>query len=285
MVFKVFGRPTIFFFLWILPRNLFSRICGNIADFHLPSSFLKIIIRLFSKLYGVNLAESEKKISEFGTFNEFFTRRLKKNARPIDQGINSLISPVDGFIGEFGKINNGTLIQAKGLDYRIEDLLEDKYRTQIYDDGSFITIYLAPQNYHRIHSMVEGEVNEFSYCTGDLWTVGPLGLNYIKNLFTINERLTTFIKTKNGECALVKVGATVVGKIKVNYHSQISNQKGSVSNKIILKKPFKLDKGQEIGLFELGSTVICLFPPKQVEFNNLIVGQKINFGESIGKFN
>tara|TARA_Y100001970_G_scaffold293398_1_gene439952 strand:- start:2352 stop:3209 length:858 start_codon:yes stop_codon:yes gene_type:complete len=285
MAYKGFGRPPAYYFLWILPRNIFSRICGYIADIHIPSYILKPLIIFFSRFYGVNLSESEKNITEFRTFNEFFTRKLNKEARPIDMVENSLISPVDGYIGEFGTIKKEKLLQAKGLDYRLEDLLEDKNRTLLYNGGKYVTIYLAPQNYHRIHSMVKGEVNEFSYITGDLWTVSQLGINYVNNLFARNERLTTYINTKKGECALVKVGATVVGRIKVNYHSQTSNCRGALSKKINLENPYKLEKGQEVGLFELGSTVICLFPPKQVELYNLKIGQLVYFGESIGKIN
>ncbi len=283
MSLRGFGRPPAYYFIWILPRNLFSRLCGHIADFRAPNFLLEPLIKLFSRIYGVNLEESEKKVSEFSSFNEFFTRRLNKDARPIDQEKNSLLSPVDGFIGEFGTINNGKLIQAKGLEYRIYDLLNDKNRTKIYDGGNFITIYLAPQNYHRIHSMVSGEVREFSYIPGDLWTVSPLGLHHVNNLFARNERLTTYINYEKGECAIVKVGATVVGRIRVNYNNQISNIKGSLSKKIVLENPYNLKKGQEIGMFELGSTVICLFPPKQIEFYELNVGERILYGQSIGK--
>jgi len=285
MPLKGFGRPPAYYFLWILPRNLFSRVCGNIADFNIPTFVLEPLIKLFSQIYGVNLAESEKKISEFRTFNEFFTRRLIKEARPIDQRKNSILSPVDGFIGEFGTIINNKLIQAKGLEYRVDDLLEDQNRTKKYNGGKFVTIYLAPQNYHRIHSMVNGEVREFSYIPGDLWTVSLLGLHHVNNLFARNERLTTYIDSEKGECALVKVGATVVGRIRVNYHNQISNLKGAQVKKIVLENPYNLKKGQEIGLFELGSTVICLFPPKQIELYKLQVGQKIFYGQSIGIYN
>ncbi len=109
---------------------------------------------------------------------EFFTRQLLPDARPLDPDLDAVLSPVDGFIGEYGRINDGRLIQAKGLDYRLADLLLDSKRDKLYDGGEFITIYLAPQNYHRIHSMVEGEVRGFSYIPGDLWTVSPLGVHH-----------------------------------------------------------------------------------------------------------
>jgi phosphatidylserine decarboxylase len=176
------------------------------------------------------------------------------------------------------------LIQAKGLEYRLADLLDDPQRSGKYDGGVFITIYLAPQNYHRIHSMVAGEVSEFSYTPGDLWTVSPLGVHHVPSLFARNERLTTFLNSDKGECALVKVGATVVGRIRVRYHDQVSNRFGAVAKQIVLETPFKLERGEEIGMFELGSTVICLFPPEQIELHELQLGQKIFLGQAIGRF-
>jgi phosphatidylserine decarboxylase len=279
-----FGRPPAYYFMWILPRNLFSRLCGFVADIRMPRLLLTPLIRIFSRIYSVELTEATQQVSEFRTFNEFFTRQLLPDARPLDPDLNAILSPVDGFIGEYGRINDGRLIQAKGLDYRLADLLLDSKRDSLYDGGEFITIYLAPQNYHRIHSMVEGEVREFSYIPGDLWTVSPLGVHHVPKLFARNERLTTYIQTEKGECALIKVGATVVGRIRVSFHDQISNRHGSMAKQLVLKTPFKLERGDEVGLFELGSTVICLFPPGQVELNELDLGQKICLGQAIGRF-
>jgi len=279
-----FGRPPAYYFMWILPRNLFSRLCGFVADIRMPRLLLTPLIRIFSRIYCVDLTEATQQVSEFRTFNEFFTRKLLPDARPLDPDLDAVLSPVDGFIGEYGRINDGLLIQAKGLDYRLADLLLDSKRDRLYDGGEFITIYLAPQNYHRIHSMVEGDVREFSYIPGDLWTVSPLGVHHVPKLFARNERLTTYIQTEKGECALIKVGATVVGRIRVSYHDQISNRHGAMAKQLVLKTPFKLERGEEVGLFELGSTVICLFPPGQVELNELELGQKICLGQAIGRF-
>ena len=279
-----FGRPPAYYFMWILPRNLFSKLCGFVADIRMSRLFLTPLIKIFSKIYSVELTEATQQVSEFRTFNEFFTRQLLPDARPLDPDLDAVLSPVDGFIGEYGRINDGLLIQAKGLDYRLADLLLDSKRDRLYDGGEFITIYLAPQNYHRIHSMVEGDVREFSYIPGDLWTVSPLGVHHVPKLFARNERLTTYIQTEKGECALIKVGATVVGRIRVSYHDQISNRHGAMAKQLVLKTPFKLERGEEVGLFELGSTVICLFPPGQVELNELELGQKICLGQAIGRF-
>ena len=279
-----FGRPPAYYFMWILPRNLFSRLCGFVADIKIPRLLLTPLIRIFASIYSVELKEATQDVSEFRTFNEFFTRQLLPNARPLDPNTDAVLSPVDGFIGEYGHIDHGRLIQAKGLYYSLSDLLLDSKRNCSYDGGDFITIYLAPQNYHRIHSMVEGEIREFSYIPGDLWTVSPLGVHHVPNLFARNERLTTYIQTEKGECALIKVGATVVGRIRVSYHDQISNRHGALAKHLVLETPFKLERGDYVGLFELGSTVICLFPSGQVELIELELGQKIRLGQAIGRF-
>jgi len=279
-----FGRPPAYYFIWILPRNSFNRLCGLVADAQLPRFLLTLLIRLFSWKYGVNLKEASKQVSEYRNFNEFFTRKLLPDARTLDPDTEAVLSPVDGILGESGFINNGVLIQAKGLEYRLADLLKDPERTKFYDGGVFITIYLAPYNYHRTHSMVTGEVREFCYIPGDLWTVSPLGVHHVPGLFARNERLITYFKTEKGECALVKIGATVVGRIRVVYHDITSNRPSAAFQKIVLTSPFRVERGDEVGLFELGSTVICLFPPGQIELNELKIEQEILLGQAIGRF-
>ena len=202
----------------------------------------------------------------------------------MDPDKEAVLSPVDGILGESGIINNEVLIQAKGLEYRLADLLKDSEKSKFYDGGVFITIYLAPYNYHRIHSMVSGEVREFCYIPGDLWTVSPLGVHHVPELFARNERLITYFETDKGECALVKIGATVVGRIRVVYHDITSNRPRAAFQKNMLAPPLRVERGDEVGLFELGSTVICLFPPGQIELNELKIDQEILLGQAIGKF-
>ena len=284
MALPEFGRPPAYYFIWILPRNSFNRLCGIIADTRLPRFLLTFFIRLFSWKYGVDLKEASKQVSEYKNFNEFFTRKLLPNARTFDPDKESILSPVDGRFGEFGTISNEILIQAKGYNYRLADLLKDYGKSKFYDGGVFITIYLAPYNYHRIHSMVSGEVSEFCYIPGDLWTVSPLGVHHVPDLFARNERLITYFKTEKGECALVKIGATVVGRIRVFYNDITSNRLGATFQKSLLASPFRVERGDEVGLFEMGSTVICLFPPGQIELNDFKIDQEILLGQAIGKF-
>ena len=277
--------PLGYYFLWILPKNLFSRLCGWFANLHLPPWILQPLLRLFVRVFQVDMKHAIEPLENYPTFNAFFTRRLQAMARPITSPPHHLISPVDGTIGQFGTIEHGTLIQAKGQNYLLSQLLGDSNKALQYEEGTYLTIYLAPYNYHRIHSMVKGTINRFSYIPGQLWTVSPLGVNHVPKLFAINERLISYIFTSGGECALVKVGATVVGKIKVEYHAIESNCFGAKRCDFTLAKSYPLERGTEIGRFELGSTVICIFQKGQVQLNNLSLGQSVQYGESIGLFN
>ena len=284
MVFPGFGKPPVLYFLWILPKNLFSRICGYFAERKLPAFILQPLIRLFCRVYPIDLSEAEKSLKDFHSFNDFFTRKLKEGSRLLADDPKAVICPVDGTIGEYGIIQDGNLLQAKGLEYRLEDLLQDPMRKELYEGGHFLTLYLAPHNYHRIHSPADGEVHEFAYLPGDLWTVSSLGVLHVPGLFARNERILTYLQTLYGECAVIKVGATVVGKIRVCYHDQVSNLTGALPVLSRLDPPWRVERGGEIGVFELGSTVICLFQPGQVELDSLKRGQAVRYGQSLGQF-
>ncbi len=284
MAFPGFGHPPALYFLWALPRNLFSRACGWVADLALPRFLLDPLIKLFCLGFRVNLEEALQPEGGYRTFNEFFTRRLRRDARIVVDSAAAISCPVDGAVGEFGRIHKGCLIQAKGLEYRLEDLLVDPKRSRVYEEGTFITLYLAPHNYHRIHSHVEGIIHEYAVIPGDLWTVSPLGVNHVRNLFARNERMITYFSTQYGECALIKVGATVVGRIRVCYHNRVSNRPRVRPSRITLEKPYHISRGEELGVFELGSTVICLFPPGQINLEPQQPEQEVRFGQLLGRF-
>ena len=274
-----------FLSLVLLPKKHFSRLCGWIADQRWPSYLLhQILIRSFVRYFNVDLSECSQKLEDFQTFNEFFTRPLKPETRPISAEKNSLICPVDGTIGFFGTITQETLLQAKGKEYLLTDLLQDSFVAHEYEGGIYLTIYLAPYNYHRIHSMVEGSITRFAYIPGELWTVSPLGLDFVPRLFARNERWISYIDTEYGECALVKVGATVVGRIRTVYHTAYSNRPGARPLKESLPTAYPIKAGEEIGRFELGSTVVLLFQKDQVELDSLELGQTVRLGETLGRF-
>jgi phosphatidylserine decarboxylase len=280
----VINKPLSYYFFVLLPKNILSRWAGWLATKRLPTPFLMFLLKNFVKVFKVNMNESQYPLESFPTFNDFFTRPLKPGLRPIAGDADIVVSPVDGIIGPFGNIKDGRLIQAKGLDYSLAQLLDDPEKSRFFQNGQFITIYLAPYHYHRIHAMVGGKISKGAYIPGALWTVSPIGVNYVKNLFAINERLNTYIDTPKGPCVLIKVGATVVGKIKVKYSSVESNLANAQRQEIRLENPYKVEKGDEVGRFELGSTVICIFPPQSIQWENIRSGQDIFLGQPLAKF-
>ncbi len=266
----------------LLPKNLVSRALGALSDIKLPSPILQSFIRIYCQFYAVKLAEAKKTIGEFKTFNDFFTRELKPDARPIDDQPDSIVSPVDGTIAEFGEIKNNLLVQTKGIYYSCIDLVGEDH-AKLFNDGYFITLYLSPADYHRIHTPVAGKLKEFSYFSGNLWPVNDIGVQNVGGLFSLNERIVSLLEAGKSKVAIVKVGATVVGRIKLQY-SDLSSNKGQASQyRLPVVPPKKYQKGDEIGRFQLGSTVILLFQKGSIQPENLTQNRKIKMGEILGK--
>ena len=271
-----------YLFLKLLPKNLISRLVGVLTDLKIPTPFLLSIIQIYCMVYKVNLEEMEAYPNQLRTFNDFFTRKLKPGARPIDEEVGSIISPVDGTISEFGAINKGFLTQTKGILYSLNDLIGKK-DSKLFEDGFFITIYLSPADYHRIHSPINGVVKNFSYFSGNLWPVNNFGVKQIGGLFAINERIFTPLRYgKNNVAGVVKVGATIVGKISLDYNNLTTNSKKANQIYLPIIPEKKYQKGDEIGKFMMGSTVILLFQKDQFISKEINSGQKLKMGEAIG---
>jgi phosphatidylserine decarboxylase len=237
-------------------------------------------VKRYAKLYNINLSEIEKPIHEYAHLTEFFSRKLKHNARPIYGEATDVVSPVDGLITQMGRIEKGTIIQAKGISYPVQKLIADEDNHD-FENGYFVTIYLSPKDYHRIHMPVKGEVYSSTYIPGRLFPVNDIGVNHVKGLFTKNERVVTFADTDYGKLAIVKVGAFIVGSVKVKYENKIRKWKKIMKTAIT---PVKYEKGDEIGHFEFGSTVILLFEDQDFAFDkSLSVGTSVKMGEIIGK--
>lgn len=272
-----------YLFLKLLPKNLISKLLGKLAELKLPSPLLITIIQIYSQIYKVNLKEIKNdSLDRFETFNAFFTRELKPGLRPIDKDEDSIVSPVDGTVAEFGIIEDGLLLQSKGVYYSAYDLVGKKH-AKLFKDGYFITIYLSPSDYHRIHTPVAGKVNEFSYFSGNLWPVNELGVRNVGGLFSLNERIVTSLVGDCGTVGLVKVGATVVGKIKLDYSDLSSNSGEKTQLHLPVFPPKSYEKGAEIGRFQLGSTVILLFEKDRFKPEDLFHGQKVQMGQVIGR--
>lgn len=268
-------------FLILLPKNTLSRFVGFCAN----KSFSKAFIPWFAKRYKINLEEAEFPIGEYPTLNQFFTRKLKPGRRPItgEGKENILISPVDGKIAQFGNISEGKLIQAKGKTYTLTELIGNKEEASLYKEGKFMTIYLAPTDYHRMHHYADGKITGYRYLPGKLFPVNEFSVANVENLFPINERFNTYYDCNGRKTGIVKVGATVVGKIKVTYcevESNISKQGAAGS----FNEPIEVKKGDELGLFAMGSTVVMLFEKDAFEFENFELGQKVQLGQKLGEW-
>jgi len=270
-----------------LNRFLFSsrlsKITGKAAEKKLPGCLLKPLIYIYSNIYGINLAEAVIPETGFTTFNHFFTRNLTLGARHIDKSPNIISSPADGKVVSLGKIMDNRLFQIKGMDYSIQELLGNEEETLYFKDGHFITIYLAPSDYHRLHCPLDGEIYKAKVIPGKLYPVNSYGINRIKSLFCKNERLITFINTTFTKIAYIKVGAFNVGSISVNYDK---NLRTNTNKKIVKRKyhpPIHIKKGAPLGKFNLGSTVILIFQKDSIEFL-VKLGAKVQVGEKIAKW-
>ncbi|MCZ8238780.1 MAG: archaetidylserine decarboxylase [Leptospiraceae bacterium] len=273
--------------LSILPKNLISKIFGIISMLRLPRFLMIPILKAFAKTYKVNLDEAELEIQEYNSLNQFFTRALRAEARIIDSAANALVSPVDARISAFGDIKEKSVIQAKGIDYSVSELIGVERYAKDFINGKFITFYLSPQDYHRIHSPFYGKVLGYYYEPGKLFPVNELAVLNIQSLFPKNERLITFLQTEYGKVAVVKVGASNVGKIRVTYDNKIVTNSWIRFSKEHEYKDISIliDKGAELGRFEMGSTVILIFEKDTMDLSpKLTLNEKTQYGNEIGFF-
>jgi len=278
--------------LWpqfLLPKKGMTYLFGKLASIQQPT-FKNWAIRTFLRLYPVNLIEAADPHPEnYRDFNAFFIRHLKKGLRPLDNSPNTIVSPVDGHVSALGKIANHRLIQAKGRDYRLQTLLGDNAElAKQFVDGHFITLYLAPEQYHRVHMPVSGELQSMHYFPGHLFSVNQLTASKIQDLFAQNERVCCLFNTAYGPMAIILVGAMLVGGIATVWQGDITppHRKAKQDWQYANETPVTLQQGEEMGHFKYGSTVILLFADKRIQFReNLTLNQIINMGQGIANGN
>ncbi|EMI67310.1 phosphatidylserine decarboxylase [Leptospira interrogans serovar Pomona str. CSL10083] len=272
--------------LSVVPKNLLSRLFGLLASSRLPRFILIPILKAFARAYKINVDEAELEIQEYNSLNEFFTRALKAESRIIDSADDEMVSPVDAKITGYGDINQRIIIQAKGVDYNLKELLGGSKYLEDFTNGKYITFYLSPQDYHRIHSPAYGKILGYYYEPGKLFPVNELAVFGIRGLFPKNERLITYLQTEYGKVAVIKVGASNVGRIRVTYDNKIvTNTLIRTARTVEYKEvSIMIGKGAELGRFEMGSTVILLMEKDTFQFNSLTVNEKITYGTTIGKF-
>lgn len=266
-----------------LPQHGLSRAVGLLADSQWPP-LRKVFIDWFIKRYAVDMSEAE--ITDpyaYASFNQFFTRALKFGARSVASGAEHWVSPADGQLSEFGQIQAGQLLQAKGRRYSLLELLAgDQAMAEAFEGGDYCTVYLAPRDYHRVHMPFDGRLNKMTHVPGRLFSVNGQTATDIPNLFARNERVICYFDTAFGKMAVILVGAMIVASIATVWHGQVTPVKRRIQHWNYADQTVQLAKGAELGRFYLGSTAIVLMPAGVGSFAaDLTVGQSLKMGQII----
>lgn len=275
------------FFQHLVPQHLLSRLVGAIADSEW--SWLKnTFITWFIKRYNVDMNEAaDPEPTNYKSFNAFFTRQLRPEARDIVAENTSIACPADGAISQLGDIRQGRIFQAKGQTYSLSELVggDDAIASQ-FDNGKFATIYLSPRDYHRVHMPLSGTLEKMIYIPGDLFSVNSVTAENVPRLFSRNERAVCVFSTDCGPMAVILVGAMIVAGIETVWAGQVAPIKRTISTVDYVSKPetISLEKGAEMGRFKLGSTAIVLFGADAVQWqSDFSAGSTTRMGELLGE--
>jgi len=255
-------------------RNTVSRIAGRVANFSRPAFFVRFYSKLYAKFYSININEFEIPKGGFKTFNSFFTRKVKPEFRKIESGI---ISPVDGLIYDNGVIDKDRHIYVKHKFFSVKELLKREYSKL----ESFVVFYLSPSHYHRVHAPFDMKITNISYIPGNLRSVRESIILKTEELYCKNERIVLYGDSEYGKFAFIFVGALVVGKIKLSFEEKTaSNRRKACCNNITYDAPHLINKGEELGFFEMGSSVIILSENKMYEKLKFIASTDLKFGQN-----
>ena len=267
---------------YLLPKQALTVLAGKLAGMH-AGGLTTRVIKWFVGRYGVNMDEAANPdVSSYPSFNEFFTRALRDGVRPLDEA--ELVSPVDGAISQFGPIVRDQIFQAKGHAYSTTALVGgDAELAAGFRDGSFATLYLSPRDYHRIHMPCDGRLTRMIYVPGELFSVNPTTARGVPGLFARNERVVCVFESAFGPFVLVLVGATIVGSMATVWHGVVNPPRSAeVREWRYEDKDIQLKKGEEMGRFLIGSTVVMLLPKPRVKFNPAwAAGAAVRMGEAM----
>jgi phosphatidylserine decarboxylase len=272
-------------FVWfqhVLPQHALSRLVLHATRVR-AAWFKNALIRGFLRLYAIDMTEAvQPDPLRYGSFNEFFTRALKPEVRVLAKGPREIACPVDGTISEAGNIDGASLLQAKGRHYTLDELLASRGWAKHFEGGSFATIYLAPFNYHRVHMPLDGRLRETVYVPGRLFSVNAATASLVPRLFARNERVLTWFDTAFGEFALILVGALNVGSIATVWAGDVTPAPRRVPS-ALPPQDVSLEKGEELGRFNMGSTVILLFQKDRARWHDeMRAGATVKLGQSLG---
>ncbi len=245
-----------------LPRKRLSRALGRLAASAAPQSWVDAAISAFVKAYDVDLSEVDMPPDGFRTFDDFFTRKLITGARLVDGNPRALVSPADGRIEDLGRLTAGAELLVKGQTYSAADLIGDRDAAALYEGGHYFIVYLSPRDYHRVHAPTSGAVQYVRYVPGTLFPVNRIGTDHIPQLFARNERLAIVQESVvHGVVTTIMVGAIGVGRIGLSFDDLQTNRGDAPGVRSYADSPIALDRGEELGVFHMGSTAIVMTPP------------------------
>ena len=267
----------------LLPKRALTEFVGRLARARGGRS-THAVIRWFVRRYGVNMSEAaDPAIESYPSFNEFFTRPLREGARPLADA--AWLCPVDGAISQFGRITGDRVFQAKGHEYTTRALVGgDAHLAARFAEGHFATLYLSPKDYHRIHMPCDGRLRRMIHVPGTLYSVNPLTARSIPGLFARNERVVCVFDSDRGPFVMALVGATIVGSMATVWHGVVNPPRpGELREWSYADGEVSLRRGEEMGRFLLGSTVVMLFPAEKIDFvPDWAPGRAIRMGEAMG---
>jgi len=274
--------------MWrIVPKRAVSEAIGWGVSLGIPASLREAMLSRFARVYGIDVSEAEKPLGEYSGFDEFFTRQLKPGARPIDPQPGRIVSPADGTVVESGLAVAGQLLQAKGSLFDLAALLDDADAAARLEGGAYLITYLSPKDYHRVHSPVAGRVIGWQHIPGTLFSVGSATIRREPGLFVRNERFVTMIEMDGGGlAAVVMVAAVGVGHVTVSYDPDVATHKPQFLRAAVRRQrydqPKPIGRGEELGIFHLGSTTIVVFEPGRVALDPVVSGASMKMGVGIG---
>ncbi|WP_198672725.1 archaetidylserine decarboxylase [Photorhabdus sp. CRCIA-P01] len=275
---------------YLLPKQGITHLAGWFAN-KKAGWLTQLAIKTFARIYKVDMNEAKpSEFSAYSTFNEFFIRPLKDDIRPVVSNEHQLALPADGTISQLGNIRTYQILQAKGHHYTLEALLAGNHQlAEIFRDGQFVTTYLSPKDYHRVHMPCDGLLKEMIYVPGDLFSVNPLTAANVPNLFARNERVLCLFETQFGPMIQILVGATIVGSIEMAWCGTVTPPREGIIKRWTYPEAattgaISFKKGEEMGRFKLGSTVINLFAPNQIQLaGHLSSGSTTRMGELLAQ--
>jgi phosphatidylserine decarboxylase len=271
----------------IAPQRALSEIVGWGARRNLPRPFRVLLLKSFARRYEIDLAEAERPLDQYTSLHELFTRKLRPGARFVAADSDAVVAPSDGVVCDASVVSAGKLLEAKGSVFTLSDLLADGELAARLEGGPYLVTYLSPRDYHRVHAPVSGKIVGWTHIPGRLYPVGSRSVARETGLFARNERFATVIEGAAGISVVVMVAALGVGHLTASYDSEVVTHAPGFATGVVRRKSFadppRIGRGDELGVFNLGSTTIAVFEPGHVVLEKLAVGSTLRMGSVVGR--